>query len=100
METPAPSEPSIAAQLAYLREARARLARGDAAGALAALDRYPTEFPGGALAPEVSAMAVDAALAAGRTGEARARADKFLAEHGTSPQAPRIRRLRERLDNP
>jgi hypothetical protein len=45
-------------------------------------------------------MAVDAALAAGRPGEARARADKFLAEHGASPQAPRIRQLRERHETP
>jgi TolA-binding protein len=43
---------------------------GDAAAALAALDRYAQRFPNGTLAPEARIARVEALLALGRTGDA------------------------------
>ncbi|AKU97401.1 hypothetical protein AKJ09_04065 [Labilithrix luteola] len=89
---------SIEAELAALREARTLLREGKADEARNVLDAYTKRFPHGTLVPEADALAIEAAVAGGHSQEARALADAFLAKHPTSPQAPRVRILRERLE--
>lgn len=89
---------SIEAELAELRRARTLLREGRADEARAVLDAYAKRFPHGTLTPEADALAIEAAVAAGHTQEARTLADTFLTKHPTSPQAPRVRVLRDRLE--
>lgn len=97
--TSKPEEPaSIEAELAELRRARTFLREGHADEARTVLDAYAKSFPHGTLTPEADALAIEAAVAAGRSQEARALADRFLTKHPTSPQAPRVRILRDRLE--
>jgi hypothetical protein len=60
--------------------ARSALARGAPNEALAAVDRHAATYPRGALREEREALAVKALAAAGRSGEARARGERFRAE--------------------
>jgi outer membrane protein assembly factor BamD (BamD/ComL family) len=91
---------SLEAELAYLRRARNAIRQGASLSALDELDRYRRRFPAGRLEPEAEALAIEAEFAAGRSGEARARADAFLRTHSDSPQALRIRLIRDRLEAP
>jgi hypothetical protein len=67
----------LAAERALLEVARTALARGDHAAALAALDRHGHKFPRGRLGEERESLYVHALAAAGRTDEARTRAQRF-----------------------
>jgi hypothetical protein len=76
-----------------LDEARAKLARGDAAGALVSLDQHAREFPRGFLGAEAEVLRVEALFKAGRTDEARARGERLLAREPNGPHAKRLRTL-------
>lgn len=66
-----------AIELALLEPARSGVARGDFAGALAAVQRHRLEFPGGQLAEERSALQVRALYGLGKLAEAEAAAAAF-----------------------
>ena len=57
--------------------ARTALVRGNAADALAALDAHSAKYPAGERAEEREALAVQALVKAGRTDDARSRAERF-----------------------
>jgi len=78
-------------ELSTLDAARGMLARGDASGALARLDRYAHAYPHGRLALEAEVLRIDALDAAGRPDAARARAQAFLDRHPHSVLAARVR---------
>jgi hypothetical protein len=96
--SPAVDQTSLEAELAQLRGARDAIRRGVPQDALHQLAAYALQFPNGLLKPEAEALTIEAEVAAGRTAQARAHADAFLAAHPDTPQAPRIRRIREQLD--
>jgi hypothetical protein len=89
-------ESSLAAELATLRETRAALAAGEGNQALRSLDRYDSAFAHPALQPEATLLRIEALLATGAPGPAKALADHFLAEHPSGAHADRARQLRER----
>jgi hypothetical protein len=66
-----------ALELAVLEPARSAVARGDYAGALAAVTQHQREFPSGLLAEERSALRVRALWGMGRIAEADAAAAAF-----------------------
>lgn len=78
-------------EIALVRDARAALRAGEAAQSLAVLDEHDRRFPGGALTEDVAAERIYALCALGRTGEARALATRFLADHPVSPHAASVR---------
>jgi hypothetical protein len=82
---------TLAHELSTLDAARGMLARGDAGGALARLDRYAHAYPHGRLALEAEVLRIDALDAAGRPDAARARAQAFLDRHPHSVLAARVR---------
>jgi len=73
----ATSDTSLAAERSLLEIARTALARGDSASALDALGKHVAQFPKGQLTEEREALYVQALAMAGRTAEARARAERF-----------------------
>ncbi|MBK8217573.1 MAG: hypothetical protein IPK71_27920 [Myxococcales bacterium] len=75
-----------------LDTARAALARGRAEDALAAVASHAAQFPHGRLVEDREAVAVQALAAAGRTDEARARAQRFRARYPRSIYLPAIDR--------
>lgn len=88
--TPERRDDDLAAERALLERARAALARGDAAGALDAVDRHAARFPRGRLAEEREVLAVQALASAARVDEARARAARFHRDHPKSAFAPAV----------
>jgi hypothetical protein len=96
VQAPAPamaasSTPTLAAELVEIRAAQALLLRGDALGALGALDRYDSRFPNGVMREERRSLRVGALCALGRRAEARLEAQRLLTESPRSPQAARVR---------
>ena len=87
---PAPAS-SVGAEVALLRDAHAALQSGNAALAVVLLDEHARRFPTGALGEERDAARIFALCALGRTSEARASTDRFLAAYPRSPQAARVR---------
>jgi hypothetical protein len=75
---------------AILDVARTALGRGDAASALDALARHAAEHPAGKLTEEREAMTIQSLVAAGRTSEARERADAFRQRYPRSFFLPSI----------
>ena len=71
----APSEDTLAEELALMNTARAAVAQGDPTRALEALDRHAARFPHGALASERDVVRVSALCAAGQSAEAHAVAE-------------------------
>ena len=67
----------LAAERLMLDAARAAVEREDGASALAAASEHERRFPAGILVQEREVLAVRALLLLGRSGEARARADRF-----------------------
>jgi hypothetical protein len=96
---PAPTIPKEddALELKRVVEIRSRVLAKDATGALTGVERYERDYPHGSFIPEAEAMAIDALVQSDRTEEAIARADRFLARYGSSPQAVRIRALSDQL---
>jgi hypothetical protein len=94
----APAEPlpvaahdALAEETRLLRQADAATRGGDGRRALELLDEHARRFPRGVLAEERGAERVLALCAAGRIGEARAAATRFLADRPQSPLAGRVR---------
>lgn len=87
----AASEPSLAAEMDAIRPAKARLASGDAAGALAQVRQYRAQFPKGRLGVEATVIEVEALVALGQRSAAEKLAAPLL--KGDSPYAARLRTL-------
>jgi hypothetical protein len=81
----------LSRELASIDAARAALARGDAAGAIARLDRYARAYPRGRLDLEAEVLRIDALAESGRTDQAHARARDFLRRHPNSVLAAHVR---------
>ncbi len=89
---PAPlARGSLVEETALLRRAQTSLGTGDAAGALARLDELGARYPAGLLREERLAARIGALCAAGREGEARREAERFLLEAPLSIHAARVR---------
>jgi hypothetical protein len=78
----------LAAERSLLEIARVALVRGQAAGALAALERHARQFPSGALAEEREGLLVQALVAARQYDRARERAARFNQRYPRSLFAP------------
>ena len=78
-----------------LDAARSKLASGDAAGALTALDAYARNFPHGKLGLEAEVVRIDALAKSGQTVAARKRAEAFMKRHPDSVLASRVRAYAE-----
>jgi hypothetical protein len=89
----APTESPLARELRLLDDARSALGRGDASGALAALDRHDRAFPAGALRTEANVMRAEALLARGDRAAARKLASDLLARDPSGPAAKRLRTI-------
>lgn len=85
------STDAIDRELGLIREAQLALQSGNGARALVLLDEHARRFPAGSLGEEREAARVFALCSLGRTSEARAAADRFLAAFPRSPQAARVR---------
>jgi hypothetical protein len=85
-----PSAGALAAEQALLDPARAALAHGDGAGALARLAVHEHRFPSGALAQEREAMTIRALALTGERDHARARAEAFRTRYPSSLLWPMI----------
>jgi hypothetical protein len=85
------AEPSLAAEMDAIRPAKARLASGDAQGALAQLRQYRAQFPAGRLGVEATVIEVEALVASGQRGAAEKLAAPLI--NGDSPYAARLRSL-------
>jgi hypothetical protein len=77
-------------QLALVDAAHRALAGGDASGALALARKYSSEYPSGTFRPEAAAIRIEALVKLGRSGEARALANKFATSYGPGPLADRM----------
>jgi hypothetical protein len=84
----AKTEDRLGAESTLLTEARARLRRGDAAGALRELHELEQRFPNGVLGQEREVLAIQALAALGDTAAARRRAHAFVTAHPNSPHTP------------
>lgn len=88
---PPANESSLSVETHLVRDATAALQRGDAAGALAALEDHARRFPHGVLAEERDAQRVLALCALGRTSEAKSRASRFAEQHPRSALTGKVR---------
>jgi hypothetical protein len=93
LPSPTPSAEDLAAEAALLEDARDAVARHDGAAALAVLNRHSKTFPRPALADEAFVLRVEAISTQGDHERVRALASPWLANHPTSPYAPRVRRV-------
>ena len=82
---PPPATNDLRGEIDLIDAARGALRTGTAARALELLGRYAARFPDGSLAPEGTALRVEALMRLGRTAEARAIARRFVAANPTSP---------------
>lgn len=90
-KAPSPVAARHADEVAHLARARA-LAASDPGAALRLADEGHRTFARGILYPEREALAIDCLRRSGRTGEARARAQRFVKRFPRSPFAERMRR--------
>lgn len=86
----------LAAEVAFIDRARARLAAGQAEQGLAQLRDYEREFPEARLLPEVLFLRMETCDRLGRADEARTAARRLLDGFPKSPHAARARRLLSR----
>lgn len=89
--TAGPSTPSLAEEIALVREATLALRGGDSDGALARLDDHRERFAKGALQREVTVLRAETLCALDRRDEAVALRDRFVADHPGSPLVARMR---------
>jgi hypothetical protein len=85
-----PRASSLASETRLLTEARELMRGGNAADALALLDRYARLYPNGALREEVAASRVFSLAALGRIGEANTERLRFHTRFPRSPLGPRV----------
>ena len=85
----------LAQEVALVDRARAALARGDATGALAALDDYEARFSPRKFAPEALYLRMEALLREGRSGAAQSVAEVLAKSYPKSPHAARARQVLE-----
>jgi hypothetical protein len=97
---PAPTRRSHAAttreladQIAFIDAAREALAKGADRAALELLRRYQDKYPVGSFRPEATALKVETLVKLGQQSEARALAERFVAEHRGSLLAARVAAL-------
>jgi hypothetical protein len=95
---PAPTSPSLAAEIASLSAVQRTLSTGDAASALRELDAHTRAFPSPVLGPETLLVRVEALVSLGRGAEAKQLGAAFLTSNPTSAHAQRIRSLLNRSD--
>jgi len=76
-----------------VQRARAELAAGRPAAALAELNALDREVPRGMLGQERQVLAIEALAASGQSGAAGRLASAFVEAHPTSPYADRVRRF-------
>jgi hypothetical protein len=91
-QPPRSSESDLTAENALITRARAALVRGDADGALAAVEEHETRFASGALSEEREVVRVQALVAADRRDEAGARARRFHEQFPNSMFGPAVDR--------
>jgi hypothetical protein len=80
----------LADQVALIDLARTAMSGGANRRALAILRRYSDRYPAGSFRPEASALEIEALMKLGRETEARALAERFVAEHRGSLMARRV----------
>jgi len=80
-------------QIALIDGARQAVKAGEGDRALEILRRYHDKYPAGSFRPEAAALRIEALAQLGRRAEARALAERFIAEHGGSPLADRVARI-------
>jgi hypothetical protein len=93
---PEPERDSLAQETRELERARSVLTT-DPAHALRLVEEQAREFPRGKLGAERELVAIDALRRAGRTSEARARAEAMLARQPRGLYAKRLSRMLEQL---
>ena len=77
-------------QVAFIDSARTAMSTGSSRRALEILRRYLDKYPAGSFRPEAIALEVEALMKLGREAEARALAERFVAEHRGSLLARRV----------
>ncbi len=80
-------------QTALVDAARDAVASGAADKALGLLRLYQDKYPGGVFRPEAAALRIEALARLGRSAEAHALANRFVAEYGDGPLTDRVRRV-------
>src|SRR5262249_31861381 len=86
-------ESQLSRELRAIDTARAALNRGDANGALSAVDQYERTFPNGSLRMEANVVRVEALLARGDKAAARKLARDLLARDPSGPQSRRLQSI-------
>jgi TolA-binding protein len=99
-ERPAPVAPAprraaaaggdLREQVAFIDKAREAISTGNSRRALEQLRRYLDKYPSGSFRPEATALKVEALMKLGREAEARALAERFVAENRGSLIARRV----------
>jgi hypothetical protein len=77
-------------QVALIDTAREATSSGAGRRALEILRRYQDKYPAGSFRPEATAIKIEALMKLGRDAEARALAERFVAEHRGSLLARRV----------
>jgi hypothetical protein len=80
----------LAEQVAFIDSARTAMSGGADRRALEILRRYLDKYPAGSFRPEAIALKIEALMKLGRESEARALAERFVAEHRGSLLARRV----------
>ena len=88
---PEARDSQLLAETEHMAELR-HVAAADPARALAQAEQGARQFPRGFFAQEREAISITSLLRLGRTAEARARGERFLARHPQGPAAEQIRR--------
>ena len=88
---PVSSNDPLARELKALELAHRALAAHDPRSALALLDRYRAQFPGGSLSSEATVLRAQALLESGDRAGAQAVADAYVSAHPDSPYAKRLK---------
>jgi hypothetical protein len=87
---PAANGADLGAEVALIDAARDAIASDAARRALDTVRRYQEKYPNGTFRPEAGAIKIEALMKLGRAAEARALAERFVAEHRGSLLARRV----------
>jgi hypothetical protein len=90
---PSATPADLRAEIALVDAARSAVAGGAGERALVLLGRYDRSYPRGTFRPEAAALRIEALARLGRTTQARALAQRFIAAHADSPLADRVARV-------